>query len=138
MRRRGERAAKTRRLLVVNCVQLVAAAAVRGVCTKYELVGRPSLQRWSLSVYKAAARRRLQAAAARLFCTRRSGRSARRAARENYSPLISLSLSLQPTSSPLLHPPCCLSTNLQKLKIDQLSQNMKISALKRQNKLCLL
>ena len=54
--------------------------------------GCGSVQTWSLSLYKAAARRRLQAAAARLFCTRRSGRSARRAARENYSPLLSLSL----------------------------------------------
>ena len=43
MRRRRERAAKTRKLLVVNCVQLVAAAAVRGVCTKYELVGACSV-----------------------------------------------------------------------------------------------
>ena len=140
MRRRRERAAKTRKLLVVNCVQLVAAAAVRGVCTKYELVEGAGLQRWSLSLctrppLDGDCKQRLH------VCSAHDGRAGLHdelLAKTIHPCSLSLSLSLQPTSSPLLHPPCCLSTNLQKLKIDQLSQNMKISVKKRQNKLCLL
>ena len=137
MRRRRERAPKTRKLLVVNCVQLVAAAAAlvsaQSTIWLWEAACRLGASLCTRPPLDGDCKQRLH------VCSAHDGRAGLHdeLLAKTIHPC-SLSLSLQPTSSPLLHPPRCLSTNLQKLNTDQLSQNMKISALKWQNKLCLL